>query len=800
MRKAVLFVDILLIVLGVVGVYHVKEKAWHPLGNIRITSVNGIKVGSSHEAEFLFDGLQIGESVLIGYTAGSKEEFALTNAVPFYTIRYLIIQSVVGFICLAVGLFVFLKRPHDKAALLFHWSIFCTGLIILTTWGRYTIEPYGLGHLIRVAHTLIYAFVGPLFLHFIFVFPREKWHKADKLLYPLYGFALLITIISAIPFFPTSNPISLQNYRIFRLLFDICRIFFVICAVSSIVNFIHSYRVTQEGADRRKLRWILLGLLVGPLSFIILWVIPQVFAATSFVSEEIIHLLIAIIPITFAIAIVKYQIMNINLIISRATVNTIIFFLLNSIFAKLIGVFYNFVGGVSFSTSIIILSFTSIVIVIMYEPIKTRVQLFVDKRFFRVQYIFREVQKKYIEKVYSCYDLETLATFTVEQIDNVIPTERIGFVAFGDNGNKADVLAGRGLEPSIEYSVFSSIVSQSNLKSAQPVVFQGKVESEAKCIIADYEFFLIWKLAMIVPIASDGNKVLGLLVLGDKKSKLRYSIDDIDLITHLAMQSGVAMQRISLQKKLMLEKAESKRLEELNQLKSFFTSSVSHELKTPLTSIILFLEILEMKRIAPEKELEYIRIIKGESHRLSRLIENVLDFSKIEKGTRTYHFERISLNEILHKVLAAIQPQLSFQKFNLLTSFQSEEIIINADKDAVAQAATNLLSNAIKYSKKTKEIEVSLSRKNNFAEIMVKDKGIGIPKEELQNIFEPFFRATNLEAQRIGGTGIGLTLVKHIMDAHNGKIEIESDVGVGTCCKLLFPIVDYGQPSNGHLV
>jgi len=241
---------------------------------------------------------------------------------------------------------------------------------------------------------------------------------------------------------------------------------------------------------------------------------------------------------------------------------------------------------------------------------------------------------------------------------------------------------------------------------------------------------------------------------------------------------------------LITERIESERLDELNRLKSYFISSVSHDMKTPLTSIKMFAELLQTSsEIKSERSKEYLEIIEGESSRLSRLIDNVLDFSKIERGVKQYRFENISLNEIVLQTLKMMQYQFKLQKFSVESILSNEEKTIHADKDALEEALINLISNSIKYSRDKKVIRVSTYPKDDSMALAVEDEGIGIDKKDLDDIFNPFFRTDSKEVQRTGGAGLGLSIVKHIMDAHKGKIEVQSEPGKGSRFTLLFPKV-----------
>ena len=292
---------------------------------------------------------------------------------------------------------------------------------------------------------------------------------------------------------------------------------------------------------------------------------------------------------------------------------------------------------------------------------------------------------------------------------------------------------------------------------------------------------------LVFAIKSPDGEIHGFLVLGAKKSGTKYSTEDIDLFNTVSSRAAASIDRIKLQEELITERIESERLDELNRLKSYFISSVSHDMKTPLTSIKMFAELLQTSsEINSERSKEYLEIIEGESSRLSRLIDNVLDFSKIERGVKQYRFENIKLNDIVLQTLKMMQYQFKLQKFSVESIISNEEKTIHADKDALEEALINLISNSIKYSRDKKIIRVSTYPIDNFMALSVEDEGIGIDKKDLDNIFNPFFRTESHEVQRTGGAGLGLSIVKHIMDAHKGKIEVQSEPGMGSRFTLLF--------------
>ena len=219
----------------------------------------------------------------------------------------------------------------------------------------------------------------------------------------------------------------------------------------------------------------------------------------------------------------------------------------------------------------------------------------------------------------------------------------------------------------------------------------------------------------------------------------------------------------------------------LNKLKSDFISNVSHELKSPLTSIRMMTEMLHHNRVqTEERKSAYYSAMLEESEHLSHLIDNILDFSRMEDDRKKYDFTDLDLDGLIVKFLESTKERLAESDFDIRYNRSDKVSLIAADKDAILQVIYNLVDNAIKFSGKSRQIDISLISKNNELQLCVKDYGIGIPIKDQEKIFDRFYRGT--EPQRLGikGSGIGLTIVKRIVEAHGGTITIESEVGKGS--------------------
>jgi signal transduction histidine kinase len=227
----------------------------------------------------------------------------------------------------------------------------------------------------------------------------------------------------------------------------------------------------------------------------------------------------------------------------------------------------------------------------------------------------------------------------------------------------------------------------------------------------------------------------------------------------------------------------------LAQAKSNFVANVSHELKTPLSLISLFSEILGLGRVNnEEKKTEYYGIIRHESRRLNQTIDNILDFSRIEAGRKTYDLVAGDMAEVIENVLSTHRYQIVNSGFDVQTDIQSDLPPVLIDREAMAQAISNLLDNAIKYSGRVKQLSITVKTVDSDLSIEIADHGIGIPRAEQAKVFEKFYRVGNGLVHDVKGSGLGLSLVKHIIEAHNGTIAVESDVGKGSRFTILLPL------------
>ncbi len=227
----------------------------------------------------------------------------------------------------------------------------------------------------------------------------------------------------------------------------------------------------------------------------------------------------------------------------------------------------------------------------------------------------------------------------------------------------------------------------------------------------------------------------------------------------------------------------------LAKVKSDFVSNVSHEIRTPLALISMYAETLQLGRLKDDsKRQKYYDIIYRETQRLSGIVNNILNFSRIESGRQKLSFGSVQINEVVEEVINNYRYHFNETGFTVTHHLDATLSPLSGDKQAITECLINLVDNGIKYSKDIKELSITTGEKGGYQYIEVSDKGIGISPKEQKYIFDKFYRVTKgALAHHAKGSGLGLSIVMHLVKGHNGRVELESSEATGSCFRILFP-------------
>ncbi|MCC6174332.1 MAG: GAF domain-containing protein [Chloroflexi bacterium] len=285
-----------------------------------------------------------------------------------------------------------------------------------------------------------------------------------------------------------------------------------------------------------------------------------------------------------------------------------------------------------------------------------------------------------------------------------------------------------------------------------------------------------------VPLVPSG-KPLGVLLISSYDDTTQFTEDDARLLDLFGDQAAAALMTAEAFEEQGKAVAE---LERLNKVKSEFVAIVSHEFRTPLTGIQGFSEMMRDEDLSPEEMKEYAADINKDARRLNRLVNEMLDLSRMESGRIALMLEPLDLNAIVADVAATTQPNAPKHRFAL--QLDDTLPLLVADRDKLTQVVTNLVSNAVKYSPDGGQVTLTTRAEGNVAHLMVTDKGVGMPKEMLERVFEPYSRVETGTTRFIRGTGLGLPIARQIVKLHGGRVWADSVEGKGSTFHCLIPV------------
>ncbi|MEJ2614076.1 MAG: ATP-binding protein, partial [Ignavibacteriaceae bacterium] len=262
---------------------------------------------------------------------------------------------------------------------------------------------------------------------------------------------------------------------------------------------------------------------------------------------------------------------------------------------------------------------------------------------------------------------------------------------------------------------------------------------------------------------------------------------DLNLFSIISVLAGQLIKNLELQKETFQERREAEKLQEIDKIKTNFFTNVSHEFRTPLTLILgpvkQILENSSNNRIREEAE-----IIFKNAKKLNRLVDQLLDLSRIEAGQMKLRVVKQNIIPFIKEIMSAFKPFAESKNISFRFNPSVEEIFIYIDRDKVERIINNLLSNAFKFTSAGGKIDLSVNKDEKFVNISICDSGIGIPKEKMSKIYDRFYQVENSHKRKQEGTGIGLALSKELIELHKGKIQVESEEGKGTIFTISIPI------------
>lgn len=744
----------------------------------RIVSLKDKPVTTLRRLMRILEELRYGETFSLTIErAGVARTYSIV-ADAYYTPGFLILSLLLGLVYWIVGVFIGLKRPDDKSAVLFSWGSIAIGTTLLMIRPEIPYDGDILGSAISIMYFILYPIIPVTILSFCLMYPTPNplisRHPVILRILGFTGFAFSLSLAGT--FFASIRDPGDQVLTAFTTIYTLFRIFFIIYLVTGIVELLISIRRAKSGQDRFKVEWILLGIFCGSFPFLFLWNLPQVLGETPVIPEYVAVAFLVLTPLFFAYSIVKYRVLDVDIVISRGTVYLFLTTIIVLLYLVLVGVLGGYIQSFSPDLGTPWAIICTLFVAILFTPLKERVHRFVDKSFYRIRYIYRLVIEDFSKKISRCKDEQEIAGILLETIKDVIPTERALVILYIHDGEPAAIGSDAVEDNDLDVLLNSHSIESENLKNGS-AIFTGfdtpqlveKPNMEFDSNVNDVG------IVLLVPGIEDRN-LRTVLALGPKRSNMAFTEEDLGLLSRMVQSATDAIERLRLHESIVMERTARERLSELNRLKSEFIGHVSHELRTPLTSIRWATKNLldGIPEKPTERILDYLSGIYESSSHLGRMIDNLLDVTRFEAGKMPLKKQRLVLSSEVDSCLSRLKPIAEHKDMDIRCCIPPG-LWVYADFDALQTMMGNLIDNSMKYAPASSKIEIDAHiDPPDHIVFSVADQGPGIPPDLQESIFQKFVRVECDRTMKEKGIGLGLHIVKELVGMHNGHITVQN--------------------------
>jgi len=695
-----------------------------------------------------------------------------------------------GITCLTLAVMVLM---YGKTKLHRTWALFN---IAVATWG---FGSYFIGNATspesallrwRVAHIGV-IFIAVFFYHTICIFSNLEAKRRKYIIFA-YVQGLFFLILNLIDIFAGTN----HYVRSVRFVFDflyyhqstglVYPVFFAVWL--SLVLWGHYelilYYRKSTGVKRQQTMYFFLGMATGFLGGITNFI--PMFGINMY---PIGNFTIPLYSLISTYAILRYRLMDINFVFRKSMAYSISAGILSSLFVVLVLVMTRQLSDITGIGSIGINSVAALIIAILFNPLKNKIQSLIDKRFYKGSYEYYPTIRKISRDLVSIFDLDDLFKFVgttiLQTLDlnsiyilQAVPGSGYEIVYHQSQKKEHDNTRGENLKPACErvhidmnseiikfYTKSDDILVREELPGLEKKLGQEIIERIKNDLMPFHG-------EVVVPVFND-KKLTHLLLLGEKVSGDMFTNEDINLLSIISNQLAISIRNALLYK----DKMHSERLASIGMMSATF----AHEVRNPLTSLKTFAQLMPEKYNDEEFRNVFSKIVVGEIEKIDGLIRDLLDFSTEKKSSRSNNFNLVSL---VDETVEYVKGKLNLEKMNITIdkNYNGSVIEMSGDETNLKQAFTNIITNGCQAMNGAGLLKVHINPNREHVEVAITDTGEGIHPEDISKIFDPFVTTKEM------GIGLGLAICKRIVEDHKGSIKVNSQLSKGTTFTISLPV------------
>ncbi|MFC1946419.1 ATP-binding protein [Chloroflexota bacterium] len=659
-------------------------------------------------------------------------------------------------VCIAfwiTGFYTFFKRPTNQAALLLCISGLVFGMIASATAASASLIPGAFWI------AIITTIMGPwILLHFFIVLPDERtWIRNNHRIYIIYLPAVITLIL--FPLVGYTNDQAVPWFRTVRI-FEYGTAFLAV-AIVAVLNYIQA----SSMRTRQQMKIVLIGCLTALIPALILTLLPQAMWQKSLIPPGFSTIFLIFIPLSMGYAVVTQKLMDIDVIVRRSVIYGLISLTLAIILSAAIFPVLSFHESIGVFGEIIIILALGGTATILFGPIKKGIEILIDRLFYKDRYDYRQIIQSLSLALNSIKNLTETSRLVVGTAVRALNLAGGGlFIRTQSGAFEVGTVQGTFVDMILQNSILD-VISRRNREIEFP--------NSASTICSD--------LAFIIPLVA-GEKEVAVLCISKKVTRQDFSSDDLFLLQGVASVASIALQSAILMRDV--------------SIRDTFVSVASHELRTPLTSILGYADLLLHRDPPDETRKRWLKSIFNNSEKISSMIDDLLDVSRIRAGKANLQLSRVKVSDVLEETLSLSRESADRHEFIINITPDLPDIL--ADQDKFFQIIDNILSNAIKYSPNGGRIIVSAynDEERHRTVIKVEDEGIGMTPADKELLFKSFYRIQRPETQDISGSGLGLYIAKEWTEAMGGEIWLESELDRGSIFFVGFPVYESDKQLN----
>ena len=687
-----------------------------------------------------------------------------------------------------IAILVLNKRGNVRSNKI--WAVFC---IFISCWGigGYKVATVGTAEEARLwwqVATIGAIFIPITYYQYIYSFLDLKANYQKKILVSSY--VLGFFFLTANFFFPEYfiGELKLIFDHIFVTGFSYSNPLYLIFYVTFYwILLLYSFSLLvlsygkSSGLKRNQLKYFIIASLIG-------WLGGHGYFLTAIKTDIYPHanFLIAVYPIIFTYAILRYRLMDIDLVIKKGMVYSLSAGILTSLFVVIIITMTKFFSDMAGVKSYTILVITSLLIAVLFNPLRNRIQRLVDKRFYKRSYDYYSTIQQVSSTLASMFNRNSILKFIGNLIYEVLGLEGVYMLAavpaegvyeavyqMNKDGGRIAPVTEDGKRLNIdEKSVAIKLFARSRdiiVKDELPLLEEKYGRDFAEEVWKDIEKF---KGEVLIPVFVD-DKLSFLIVLGGKLSGDMFTDEDINMLSTVADQMAIALKNAQLYS----GRVQTERLASLGMMSATF----AHEIRNPLTSLKTFAQLMPEKYNDPEFRNSFSKIVEGEIEKIDTLIGDLLDFSSEKKSTRVNDFDLVGL---VDETVDYIKGKFSHEKESIVVEkmYGEKEIRMSGDAPRLKQAFGIIITNGFQAMNGSGTLSIDIKKNIESIDVAISDTGEGISHEDISKIFDPFVTTKEM------GVGIGLAITKRIIEDHEGKIHVKSRLSEGTTFTISLPV------------